>query len=139
MSTISASFDPWGQTVSLLSMLSAGVASPGWPPRSTGQRVTDWRPVEFVHGAVSVVERLSPLTAAITWHDPTMCNYESQTWRTGVAKGTGRCAITGDPISPGDEIYRPIDRRPVAANALAMVRACAVKEALGELDGLQQG
>jgi hypothetical protein len=61
---------------------------------------------------VTVVEELSNSLFALRWHDATLCNYEEQIWAPCFAPAAGRCALSGEPISKGDRIYRPRIRGP---------------------------
>jgi hypothetical protein len=48
-----------------------------------------------------------PPGVALSWHDPTLCNYEEQIWAPSNARRTGICALSGLKISKGDSIYKP--------------------------------
>ena len=71
--------------------------------------------------------RLSDVTISVSWHDPTSCRYDDQTWRLGIARYDGRCALTGLPIYEGGKVYRPIPLRPAPSNSNAMILAVAVE------------
>jgi Domain of unknown function (DUF3331) len=71
--------------------------------------------------------RLSEVTISVSWHDPTSCRYDDQTWRLGIARYDGRCALTGLPIYEGGKVYRPIPLRPAPSNSNAMILAVAVE------------
>jgi hypothetical protein len=78
---------------------------------------------------VTVVERLSSTTVLVSWRDPTSCHYAEQTWRSGVARRQGLCALSGYPIQRGDSIYRPRSsgaEPPV--NADAMILDVAIRD-----------
>jgi len=78
---------------------------------------------------VTVLERLAGSLVALSWHDPTLCNYEEQLWSPALAGRSGRCALSGLHISRGDSIYRPRARGGVTPlNADAMILASALPE-----------
>jgi hypothetical protein len=73
---------------------------------------------------VTVVEELSNALFALRWHDATLCNYEEQIWAPCLAPGAGRCALSGEPVSKGDPIYRPrIRGRFIPLNSDAVILA----------------
>lgn len=127
--------DPWVQTVALLSLISLpkeelvlGVMR--FATRQACRADRSSSSARWLSADVHVIERLSACTAAISWHDATSCNYESQIWRAGIARAKGRCAMTGQTIKRGDGIYRPIGQ---PANAGAMIRSNALQAELREL------
>jgi len=73
---------------------------------------------------VTVLERLSNSLVALSWRDPTLCNYEEQMWSPGLARTSGRCALSGLHIRKGDAIYKPATRgQTVPLNRDAMILA----------------
>ena len=73
---------------------------------------------------VTVLERLSNSLVALSWRDPTLCNYEEQMWSPGLARTSGRCALSGLHIRKGDAIYKPVTRgQKVPLNRYAMILA----------------
>ena len=73
---------------------------------------------------VTVLERLSNSLVALSWRDPTLCNYEEQMWSPGLARTSGRCALSGLHIRKGDAIYKPVTRgQKVPLNRNAMILA----------------
>ncbi|MEA3130846.1 MAG: hypothetical protein QOF46_2641, partial [Paraburkholderia sp.] len=77
---------------------------------------------------VSVLEYLPNKLVVISWHDPTMCNYEEQIWSPALARHSGRCALSGSRISRGDTVYKPRTRGRIAPlNGDAMILASALK------------
>lgn len=125
--------DPWSRTVRLLGWVSAPSEDradlslramlPGSVLRRPSSLHKPFKPL----AEVTIVERLSEITAAVTWHDPTLCNYESQIWRVGLARVAGQCALSGARIIAGESIYRPIGQ---PANAGAMIRTAVIDRAL---------
>lgn len=118
--------DPWTRTIDLLSV-AEGSQFAVVEPADCGRRHTltekfapKWRPF------VRVVDRPSPLTVALDWRDSTTCCYREQLWVAGRARVSGRCAMSGALIVPGDEIFRPRPARPTPRNVSAMVLAAAV-------------
>jgi Domain of unknown function (DUF3331) len=77
---------------------------------------------------VKVLDRPSDRTVTISWRESTLCHYNDQIWRAGIAKHAGTCAISGMHIERGDSVYRPIPTRPAAINANAMVLAAAIAD-----------
>lgn len=80
----------------------------------------------FPQAVVRVVERPSSATAIIYWSDPGTCHYGYQGWRVTTSTGSGVCALSGEPISRGDSVYRPSQRDPKPQNAAAMILATAM-------------
>jgi len=76
---------------------------------------------------VRVVDRVSARSVVVYWCDPTSCRYGDQLWRAGVAKGRGRCALSGVAIDAGDAVYRPRSGRLRPVNAAAMMLASEVE------------
>jgi hypothetical protein len=78
------------------------------------------------HANITVVERPTRTSATIEWRDSTNCYYGAQLWRLVRARRSGVCALSGEPISRGDEIFKPCGRTD-AANADAMIRTSAMR------------
>ncbi|WP_367889679.1 DUF3331 domain-containing protein [Burkholderia sp. L27(2015)] len=76
-----------------------------------------------VNTQIEVLDRPSQFCALISWRDSTRCSYCYQLWRRAVSKKAGFCAISGDPINRGDEIFRPCVRNTIPLNASAMILA----------------
>jgi len=76
-----------------------------------------------VNTQIEVLDRPSQFCALISWRDSTRCSYCYQLWRRCVSKKTGFCALSGDPINRGDEIFRPCVRNTIPLNASAMILA----------------
>jgi hypothetical protein len=106
---------------SLEKILSTRMTSP------TGTSVSDR--VDIRHAKVNVLERASPSTVIISWHDPTRCSYRFQLWRRFDATRSGICALSGGVINAGDSIYKPISK-PQPLNASAMILATEVENHL---------
>ncbi len=78
---------------------------------------------------VTVLEQLANSLVALSWHDPTLCNYEEQIWSQTLSRRSGRCALSGMHISKGDSVYRPKTRGGVAPlNGDAMILASALRK-----------
>lgn len=77
------------------------------------------------HASVTVIERPTSTSATIAWRDSTNCRYGAQLWRLVRARKPGVCALSGVPIRPGEEIFKPCGRL-VAANADAMIHSAAL-------------
>ncbi|KVL21262.1 DUF3331 domain-containing protein [Burkholderia sp. MSMB1826] len=61
----------------------------------------------------------------VRWVESGRCHYGEQRWRLRVALQPGRCALSGQPIAPGEPVFRPV-RRPVPANGDEMICPAAV-------------
>ncbi len=77
---------------------------------------------------VTVVDRIGPRTAVVSWSDPRWGSYGDQVWRTALARRKGVCALSGQPVRAGDAIYRPRRSDPPPINADAMILAVLVDE-----------
>jgi hypothetical protein len=111
--------DPWLQTIGMMrGRTHAGVALRSLcEPGGFGRALV-----------VSVIERPTSTTAVIYWSDATRCCYCDQTWRTARARKQGVCAMSGQPIAPGDFIYVP-RRRSAVCNGHAMILATVIERA----------
>jgi hypothetical protein len=118
--------DPWTRTIDLLS-LPAG--SRGAFQESVdcvkrgviaGKIASKWGPF------IRVIDRPNPLTVTLDWRDSTKCCYREQLWVAARARVSGQCAMSGEPILPGDEIFRPRPARPTPRNVNAMILAAAI-------------
>lgn len=72
---------------------------------------------------IEILERVTDSAAILSWSDPTGGSYGHQVWHKSLAKGEGRCALSGTQIHRGDAIFRPIARGHRPRNALAMILA----------------
>lgn len=126
------SSDPWSQTLAALRqfsdpsevLLSAFAHSERRhaPPR-TG--LGDAHVKTFT---VTVLEHMANSRVCLSWHDPTLCNYEEQVWTPALARRSGQCALSGANIRRGESVYRPQMRgRTPPANGDAMILASALK------------
>ncbi|HEF5869625.1 TPA: DUF3331 domain-containing protein [Burkholderia cenocepacia] len=61
----------------------------------------------------------------VRWVESGRCHYGEQRWRLRVALQPGRCALSGQPIEPGEPVFRPV-RRPVPANGDEMICPASV-------------
>ena len=77
---------------------------------------------------VKVLDRPSDRTVTISWRESTLCHYNDQIWRAGIAKHSGTCAVSGMHIERGDHVYRPIPTRPTPINANAMILSAAIAD-----------
>ncbi|WP_144147259.1 DUF3331 domain-containing protein [Paraburkholderia sp. BCC1884] len=119
--------DPWTQTINLLSL----PVGPKIAIEEAFETVVRRRPcvessVSKWQPSVRVIDRPSALTVTLDWRDPTRCCYREQLWVSARARVSGRCAMSGAAILPGDEIFRPRPARPTPRNVGAMVLASAV-------------
>ncbi|MFL9936907.1 DUF3331 domain-containing protein [Paraburkholderia sp. RL18-103-BIB-C] len=56
---------------------------------------------------VTILDRLSLTTIAVSWCDATAGHYGDQIWTTGIANKRAICVLTGAFIRRGDAVYRP--------------------------------
>lgn len=77
---------------------------------------------------VTVLEHMANSRVCLSWHDPTLCNYEEQVWAPALARCSGQCALSGAHIGRGDKVYRPQIRGGTPpANGDAMILASALQ------------
>lgn len=134
--------DPWTRTVNLLDAKSVDSLP---LPFSIGENLeavnetsgdTRGSRVAGMHSVVvHVVERLSAELVIVDWRDPTVGCCAEQTWRTGIARRSGRCALSGAVIHAGDAIYRPRSTRLFQPNARSMILAIELAKAIVD-DGM---
>lgn len=74
-----------------------------------------------MNATIKILDRLTPDAAILSWRDSTGCCYGYQSWCRGLAKREGRCALSGMPIQPGDQVFRPARQGVRPANAFAMI------------------
>ena len=120
--------DPWTRTLAALSMFSNPPRDMPWEmsfadfrtPRARVRAGSDSpQPPTFT---LAVLEHLANSLVVISWHDPTLCNYEEQVWSPALARYSGRCALSGRHIVRGDTVYKPRTRGRVAPlNGDAMI------------------
>lgn len=103
------------------------------PPRSSDN-------VSRTHSAsnasVRIVE-LSERSLTIVWHDPTSCSYVDQRWTRSKSGRVGICALSGEDIRKGVDIFKPCGSKPPPANAGAMILVTALRLPLNDSEVLQ--
>ena len=133
--------DPWSQVVSLLSRLSSGgdiIGGESWRAACrrgahAGRigkrgRALEAMPVAVPHNRIAAIERQSDAYALVRWCDPTMCHYVDQVWGRVTARYSGHCALTGQRIQRGDQVFTPRSRgrlRPVNCDEMILATALA--------------
>ena len=122
MAEAAIALDPWAQTIFRLTSLNNGVSFDAPSLRRPFAQPDDSRV------AVKLIERPSTTTVTIEWRDATRCCYGDQVWRAMRARKAGVCAMSGDAIRPGDQVYAP-NPRPVPSNAGAMILASVLDQA----------
>lgn len=75
---------------------------------------------------IRVLDRVSAKSVSITWCHPCSGYYGSQVWREAVARTSGVCALSGEPVARGDRIYRLARTHQNPSNALAVLLASQV-------------
>jgi hypothetical protein len=63
------------------------------------------RPSDSAH--VRILERATPRTILVRWTDPRTCSYGEQLWRKVRSRFHTQCALTAQPIHPGDMVFQP--------------------------------
>ncbi|MGE8158959.1 DUF3331 domain-containing protein [Paraburkholderia sp. NPDC080076] len=87
-------------------------------------------PVPVPHNKITAIERQSDTYVLISWCDPTMCHYVDQVWSRFTARCSGHCALTGQRIERGDQVFKPRSRgRLRPANCDEMILATALARA----------
>ncbi|OXJ25456.1 hypothetical protein CFB82_37415 [Burkholderia sp. HI2714] len=72
---------------------------------------------------IDILDQPTSSTLVLSWRDSTGGHYGYQNWQKGFARRPGLCAMSGMPITPGDEIFRPSVRHGRPTNASAMILA----------------
>ncbi|ABE30087.1 hypothetical protein Bxe_A2887 [Paraburkholderia xenovorans LB400] len=131
--TMATAADPWSGTLTALLQFSAPPDEPLNPFGLPGYRYSPARMATDNSRATSftitVLEHMTNSRVCLSWHDPTLCNYEEQVWTPALARRSGRCALSGVPIRRGDAVYRPQTRgQTPPANADAMILASALAQ-----------
>lgn len=75
---------------------------------------------------IDILDRPTSSTVVLSWRDSTGGHYGYQNWHKGFARRAGICAMSGMPITPGDEIFRPSVRNGRPTNASAMILAIRI-------------
>lgn len=86
--------------------------------------------------SITIVERLSPHTALLSWSDPRLGCMAEQTWTFGRARQEDVCALSGELIKRGDPVYRPRKTTPPALNARCVIAAHHVVDAMQSFERL---
>jgi hypothetical protein len=113
--------DPWVRTLALLERVSQltfyqdhidsesreFIVDAKEPRKRRRKYLRDADHARQVNAKVQILERLTSLTISVSWRDSTCSNYADQTWRLGVARWSGQCALTGQHILLGQSVYKP--------------------------------
>lgn len=129
--TMACTADPWSRTLAALLKFSAPPEESLNPFGLPGYRYAPTRTASDSSRApsftVTVLEHMHNSRVCLSWHDPTLCNYEEQVWAPALARRSGQCALSGASIRRGDSVYRPRTRgRIPPVNADAMILASAL-------------
>jgi Domain of unknown function (DUF3331) len=131
----SIAIDPWLQTVGWLIAPERQAIKVREP---VSRRMHDNGETSCADVAISIIDRPTASTATVIWCDPRSCRYGNQVWRSGIARRSGVCALTGRCIERGDVIYRPRTCHPSPLNAHAMILAMCVENLAPTSLALQQ-
>jgi hypothetical protein len=125
--------DPWLRTLAALQQFSeppdgslSPFAQPGYryPPSRHAASGSQMRTFNL-----TVLEHMANSRVCLSWHDPTLCNYEEQVWTPARARRSGQCAMSGAHIRRGDAVYRPQTRGGTPpANSDAMILQSALQQ-----------
>lgn len=137
-------FSPWEQMIAeLAAILDGGTRV---PEQRGGNVVTAREPnrtgvpassIGEVAEAIVAVERLNATTVLVSWSDSTRCRYDEQRWVNAKSRSKGRCALSGELVQFGDDVYKPQwrgSKRPgnsaemILASAMdCMIRGCGAR------------
>lgn len=120
--------DPWLSTLAAIERFSLppGASHPCAVPTSRPRKPARAIATLSARSAISirVIERLPNSFVTLSWHDPTLCNYEEQLWGATPAPRHGRCPMSGARIRKGTLVYMPrLMRKVPPLNAHAMILA----------------
>jgi hypothetical protein len=80
------------------------------------------------NAVVTFVERIDARSVSLSWRDSTGGNYREQRWVLRAARTRGVCALSGQAIVRGDNIYHPVSgSRGAPSNLAQMIRADALE------------
>lgn len=125
--------DPWSKTLAALLQFSAPLDEllnpfglPGYCYTPAQIATDNLRARSFT---ITVLEHMTNSRVCLSWHDPTLCNYEERVWTPALARRSGRCALSGGQMRRGDAVYRPRTRgQTPPANGDAMILASALAQ-----------
>lgn len=132
-----AGYDVWGQILRVLARVSSNNEqcneSELW--KNADALAESWRSRSIGYGrsystVISILERYTPNSLSICWHDATLGRYGDQRWRLQIARRKTICAMTGRTIRRGDMVYGPHSKQQCSANASHLILA----EALDKLE-----
>ncbi len=123
--------DPWSRTLAALRQFSDPSELPlvvGRPDSRRKPSRTASNGAQIKTFTVTILEHMANSRVCLSWHDPTLCNYEDQVWAPALARRAGQCALSEAHIARGDAVYRPqIRGGRTPANGDAMILAAALK------------
>jgi hypothetical protein len=76
---------------------------------------------------LEIVENYSNTVIGVYWSDPQSGRYGEQKWKLGKASGRAVCALSGEQVRRGDEVFRPSMRGQSPANADWVILASALR------------
>ncbi|WP_051180597.1 DUF3331 domain-containing protein [Caballeronia insecticola] len=81
---------------------------------------------------VAIIERITSCTMTVRWSDPMTGRYDEQIWRTAKARWPSFCSLTGLPIHPRDEVFKPVSQGKIPFNCNQMILVSEARRFLGE-------
>lgn len=121
----------WGHITRSLSACNSGEESASEAAGNAARQSREYSSCEDgMNATIEILDRLTPVTAILSWRDSTGCCYGYQSWYRCLAKRAGRCALTGTPIRRGDVVFRPTMKGARPANAFAMILAVYIESPL---------
>jgi hypothetical protein len=81
-------------------------------------------PNVFMTITIQFLEKPTKRQLLLSWREPGRCNYTEQLWALRKARRAATCALSGERIRPGDQVYSPVGQ-PV--NYGKYIRADAVQ------------
>lgn len=121
--------NPWAHVVS--GLLASPASRTSVSRRAPAVRTrSDLRAADhstYASCTVTIEERLANSSFTLSWSDPTRCSYREQVWKRAIARRSGICVLSGQPIKRGDAVFRPLARRyKVPLNSGAMILAVSL-------------
>jgi hypothetical protein len=101
------------------------------PATVTMGSLADRSPVTQI--TIRIFERQGPNALIVSWRESGRCCYSEQRWELTDASAAGTCALSGEPFSRGERVFRPVGD-PTPANRDARIAERAVDEIAESVD-----